>query len=154
MRPQTKMAQLQIMPKKYVINLNISQREQLEQLSKKGKVSVRKYKRIQIILMSEDGYSDVEIAIILQISVDTVERVRKKFVQFGLAGTLNEKPRPGKPKKLIGASEAFLIATACSDPPEGRCNWTMQLLANKLVQLSVVDNISNETVRRTLKKTN
>lgn len=142
------------MSKKYVINLNISQREQLEQLSKKGKISARKYKRIQILLMSEDGYSDVEIATILKISVDTIERVRKKFVQSGLAEALNEKPRSGKPKKLIGSSEAFLVATACSEPPQGRSNWTMQLLANKLVQLSVVDSISDETVRRTLKKTN
>lgn len=141
------------MYKKYNINLNIQEREQLEQLSKKGKISARKYKRIQVLLMSEGGYSDVEIATALKISVDTIERVRKKFVQSGLAEALNEKPRPGKPKKLIGSHEAFLIATACSDPPDGRSNWTMQLLANKLVQLSVVDNISDETVRRTLKKT-
>ncbi len=137
------------MSKKYSINLSIAQREQLEQLSKKGKISARKYKRVQILLMSEAGYSDVEIAITLKVGTATIERVRKKFVQFGLDSTLNEKPRPGKPKKLIGSSEAFLIATACSDPPEGRINWTMQLLANKLVELSVVDNISDETVRRT-----
>jgi transposase len=140
--------------KKYSINLSIDQREQLEQLSKKGKISARKYKRVQILLMSEGGYSDVEIATIVKVSTATIERVRKKFVQLGLAETLHEKSRSGKPKKLIGSEEAFLIATACSDPPQGRSNWTMQLLANKLVQLSIVDNISDETVRRTLKKTN
>lgn len=142
------------MSKKYSINLSTDQREELEQLSKKGKISARKYKRIQILLMSEEGYLDKDIAIILKISTATIERVRKNFVQSGLELTLNEKPRPGKPKKLIASEEAFLIATACSEAPNGRSNWTMQLLANKLVQLSVVDNISDETVRRTLKKTN
>lgn len=140
--------------KKYSINLSINEREKLEQLSKKGKISARKYKRAQILLMSEGGYSDVEIAITLKVGTATIERVRKKFVQSGLDSTLKEKPRPGKPKKLIGSEEAFLIATACSDPPSGRSSWTMQLLANKLVELSVVDNISDETIRRTLKKTN
>lgn len=141
------------MSKKYIINLSIDQTEQLEQLSNKGKISVRKYKRIQVILMSNAGYKDEEIATTLKISVDTIERVRKKFVLLGLPQALNEKPRPGQPKKLVGQEEAFLIATACSDPPSGRNNWTMQLLADKLVQLSVVDSISDETVRLTLKKT-
>jgi transposase len=143
-----------VMSKKYSVDLSIDEREQLEQLSQTGKISVRKYKRIQILLMSEDRYKDEEIATNLKISVDTVERVRKKFVQEGLELAINEKPRPGKPKKLVGSAEAFLIATACSDPPLGRSNWTMQLLADKMIQLSVVDNISDETVRRTLKKTN
>lgn len=140
------------MLKKYIINLSIYQREQLEQLINKGKISARKYKRIQIILMSESGYSDIDIATTLKVSVATIERVRKKFVQLGLESTLHEKPRPGKPKKLAINEEVFLIATACSDPPNGRVNWTMQLLANKLVQLEVVDSISSETIRRTLKK--
>ena len=139
--------------KKYIINLSISEREQLEQVSNKGKISARKYKRIQILLMSESGYSDVEIGRTLKVSVATIERIRKKFVLLGLESILDEKPRPGKPKKLAGKEEAFLIATACSDPPYGRNNWTMQLLANKLIQLSVVDSISDETIRRTLKKT-
>ncbi len=141
------------MSKKYNINLSIAQIEELEQLSKKGKISARKYKRIQIILMSENGYKDEDIAEILKVGVATIERVRKKFVLYGLAEALNEKPRSGQPKKIIGKEEAFLIATACSDPPPGRSNWTMELLADKLVQLSVVDSISDETVRRTLKKT-
>ena len=135
--------------KKYIINLSIDQKEQLEQLSNKGKISVRKYKRIQVLLMSDAGYKDEEIATTLKISVDTIERVRKKFVLLGLAEALNEKLRPGQPKKLVGIEVAFLIATACSDPPNGKSNWTMQLLADKLVQLSVVDSISDETVRRT-----
>ena len=141
------------MSKKYKVHLSNEEREQLEQLSNKGKISARKYKRIQILLMSESGYSDVEIATTLKVGVATIERVRKKFVLLGLESTLNEKSRPGKPKKLAGKEEAFLIATACSDPPSGQNNWTMQLLANKLVQLEVVDSISDETVRRTLKKT-
>jgi transposase len=82
-----------------------------------------------------------------------VERVRKRFVEAGLEAALRERPRPGGQRKLEGKQEAFLIALACSTPPEGRTSWTMQLLAYKLVELRVVDAISDETVRRTLKKT-
>jgi transposase len=82
------------MSKKYNINLCVSEREQLEQLSKKGKISARKYKRVQTLLMSEAGYSDVEIATILKVGTATIQRTRKKFVLSGLAETLNEKPLP------------------------------------------------------------
>jgi transposase len=82
-----------------------------------------------------------------------VERIRKRFVEEGLEAALTERPRPGGQRKLDGKQEAFLIALACSTPPEGRICWTMQLLANRLVALRIVDAISDETVRRTLKKT-
>jgi transposase len=87
------------------------------------------------------------------VGIATVERVRKRFVEEGLEAALNERPRPGGQRKLDGKQEAFLIALACSTPPEGRRSWTMQLLADKLVELRVIDAISDETVRRTLKKT-
>jgi transposase len=138
---------------KYKVNLTIEEKEQLEQLSNKGKIQARKLKRVQILLMSSSGYKDEEIADRIVVSIATIERVRKKFVLEGLESALNEKPRPGKVRKLDGTEEAFLVATACSSPPSGRECWTMQLLANKLVQLQIVDNISDETVRRTLKKT-
>ncbi|BAY28278.1 transposase (plasmid) [Nostoc carneum NIES-2107] len=138
---------------KHQVNLTIEDKEQLEQITKKGKIQARKLKRVQILLMSSAGYKDEEIANIIGVSVATIERIRKKFVSSGLESALNEKPRPGKVRKLNGTAEAFLVATACSNPPSGRECWTMELLANKLVQLEIVDNISDETVRRTLKKT-
>jgi transposase len=82
-----------------------------------------------------------------------VERIRQRFVEDGLEAALSERPRPGGQRKLAGTQEAFLIALACSTPPEGRTCWTMQLLADRLVELQVVEAISDETVRRTLKKT-
>lgn len=141
------------MAKKYQVSLSIPEREKLEQQCKKGKISVRKYKRIQILLMSDRGYKDEEIATVLEIGVATIERIRKKFVVTGLESALNEKPRPGQVKKLAAKEEAFLIATACSTPPPGRSRWTMKLLSQRLVLLEIVESISDETVRRTLKKT-
>ena len=141
------------MVRKYQVNLTIEEKEQLEELTNKGKIQARKLKRVQILLMSSAKYKDEEIASMLFVSIATIERVRKQFVSEGLESTLNEKSRPGKVKKLGGTEEAFLVATACSNPPLGRQCWTMQLLANKLVELQIIDNISDETIRRTLKKT-
>lgn len=135
------------------VNLTIEEKEQLEELTNKGKNQARKLKPVQILLMSSAKYKDEEIASILSVSIATIERVRKRFVSLCLESTLNEKSRPGKVKKLGGTEEAFLVATACSNPPSGRQCWTMQLLANKLVELQIIDNISDETIRRTLKKT-
>lgn len=82
----------------------------------------------------------------------TVERIRKRFVEEGLEAALSERPRPGATRKLNGHQEAYLVALACGDPPEGKKRWSMRLLADRLVELGVVDGISDETVRRTLKK--
>lgn len=135
------------------IQLTDEQRHRLVEITSKGKVAVRMFKRSQILLLSEQGYKDGSIAERVGVSVATVERTRQKFVQQGLDEAIREKPRPGKPCKLDGKTEAFLIATACSDAPEGRANWTMQLLAERLVTLNKVESISDETVRRVLKKT-
>jgi hypothetical protein len=89
----------------------------------------------------------------LNVSRPCVERIRKRFVADGMERALNEDPRPGQKRKLDGRAEATLIATACSDAPEGHEHWSLRLLAGKLVQLGVIDAISHETVRRTLKKT-
>jgi transposase len=96
---------------------------------------------------------DAAIAAALHVGIATVERIRRRFVEAGLEAALQERLRPGGQCKLDGKQEAFLIALACSTPPEGRTCWTMQLLAGKLVELRVVDAISDETVRRTLKET-
>lgn len=142
------------MPKKYLVELSKEQETELRRIVKKGKASARKITRAHILLQADAGASDAEIAENLQTSIATVERTRKKFVQEGAAQALTEKPRPGAPRKLDGKQTAFLVAIACSDPPSGHADWTMQLLADRLVTLQVVDAISDETVRRTLKKTN
>ena len=140
--------------RKHEVRLTEDQRQQLEEITSKGKTGVRIYKRAQILLLTEAGRKDKEIAKQVGVVDTTVERVRRRFVEAGLEAAIWEKPRPGRKRKLDGKSEAFLIATACSDAPEGRSEWTMQLLADRLVELELVDSISDETVRLTLKKTN
>jgi transposase len=141
------------MAKRYIVTLTEEERVHLLALTKKGKVSARQLTRAQILLQADAGGIDTVIAAALHVAIVTVERVRKRFVEEGLEAALRERSRPGGQRKLDGKQEAFLIALACSTPPEGRTAWTMQLLAHKLVELRVIDAISDETVRRTLKKT-
>jgi transposase len=141
------------MAKKYIINLAEDERAQLLALTKRGKVSARRLTRAHILLQADARLADESIAQALHIGTATVERVRKRCVEEGLEAALSERPRPGGQRKLDGRQEAFLIALACSTPPEGRQCWTMQLLADALVELQVVEAISDETVRRMLKKT-
>ena len=139
--------------KKYVVDLTDAERAQLLDLVKKGKISARKLNRAHILLQAGDGTTDETIAAALHIGRATVERIRRRFVEGNLEHALNEDPRPGGQRKLDDKQEAFLIATACSAPPSGRERWTMQLLANEMVRLKQVESLSDETVRRTLKKT-
>lgn len=120
---------------------------------RQGKQSARQLSRARILLLSDQGNTDQEIAQALCIHLNTVERIRAKFVEGGVEFALHDRPIFGARRKLDGKAEAFLVATACTDAPSGRANWTMQLLADELVRLELVDNISDETVRRTLKKT-
>lgn len=139
--------------KKYVVDLTKVERAQLLDLTSKGKVSARRLNRAHILLLADEGHTDEGIAAALHVSKSTVERVRRRFVMGNLGFALTEQMRPGARRKLDGKQEAFLVATACSTPPEGRSRWTMQLLADKLVEIKMVDSISDDTVRRTLKKT-
>jgi transposase len=123
-------------------------------MTRKGTLRARKFKRAMILLKADEGLSDPQIMAALNVSRPCVERTRKRFVTDGIERALNEDPRPGQKRKLDGRAEATLIATACTEAPEGHERWTLRLLAGKLVQLQVVDSISHETVRRTLKKTN
>jgi transposase len=141
------------MAKKYIVTLTEDERAQLVALTKRGKVSARRLTRAHVLLQADAGLADEAIAQALRVGTATVERLRKRFVEEGLEAALGERPRPGGHRKLDGKQEAFLIALACSTPPEGRACWTMQLLADKLVEVRVVEAISDETVRRTLKKT-
>jgi transposase len=139
--------------KKYIVDLTDDERITLDRVVKTGKVSARKRTRAQVLLAAADGLPDTQIAAALRCGVRTVERIRERFVTEGCDRSLTDLPRATVPRKLDGNQEALLVALACSDAPAGRASWTMQLLADKLVELSVVDTISAETVRRTLKKT-
>ena len=138
---------------KYIVNLYDKEREYLYQVISKGKTTGRIVKRAQILLLADEGYPDETIATMLKVGESTVHRTRQKCVEQGVELALKERPRKGREKKLDGKTEAFLVATACSDPPEGRQCWTMELLAAQLVELKLVESISDETVRQTLKKT-
>jgi transposase len=138
--------------KRYIVKLSEEEKKDLYALTHKGTCGVRKLRRAQMLLLADEGLTDEEIARALDGSVSTVERVRKRFVEEGLEAALSERPRPGARRKLDGRQEAYLLALASSDPPEGKKHWSMQLLADRLVELEIVEEISDETVRRTLKK--
>lgn len=139
--------------KKYLINLNDEERQILLEKTSKGKINARQMKRAMILLRANDGLSDPKIMAALNVSRPCVERIRKRFVEGGMDKALNEDPRPGQKRKLDGRAEAVLLATACSNVPLGHEHWTLRLLAGKMVELKMVDDISHETIRRTLKKT-
>ena len=140
------------MAKKFIIELTLSERDELLKMIAAGENSVRKVKRANILLLSNEGKKDEEIAEVLHTSVSTIERTRKRCVLEGLTASLNERPRPGARCKLDAKGEAVLETLAKSKPPDGRKRWTMQLLADRLVELKVVDSISDEAVRQQLKK--
>jgi transposase len=141
------------MPKKrYHVNLTDEEREALVGLTRKGKVSARKLTRARILLKADEGWKDEQIVAALNCSDSTVERTRKRFVEGGLPKALNEDPRPGAQRKLDGRGEAHLIALTCSEPPDEHDHWALRVLAGKLVELGVVDSLSHEAVRQTLKK--
>jgi transposase len=138
--------------KKYIVKLEADEREQLLEMTRKGKIGARQMKRAQILLKADEGWKDKDIIQALNTNRSTVERTRKRLVEGGLDKALNEDPRPGQRVKLAGNAEAHLVALTCSDAPGGRDHWPLRLLADKLVELGVVESISHETVRRTLKK--
>ena len=140
------------MAKIYIVDLSAEEKEQLLELTSRGQAKARKLKRAQILLLANEGHKDTTIAAMLHVGRATVERIRKRFVLEGLSPALNERPRPGGQRKLGPKGEAVLEQLAQSEPPEGRTRWTMQLLAKRLVELKVVEGISDETVRKVLKK--
>lgn len=139
--------------KRYVVDLTEGEREQVLELTSKGKVAVRKVTRARILLKAEQGWTDEQIVAGLDTSLSSVERTRKRFVEGGLPKALNDDPRPGAKRKLDGRGEAHLIALTCSEPPDDHEHWTLRVLAERLIELGVVDSISHEAVRQTLKKT-
>lgn len=139
---------------KYVVNLGDDERKVLTDLIKKGAEKVRRISRAHILLLAHEDKSDATIAATLHTSVSTILRTRKRFVEGNVDGALNDQPHPKRGTKLDGKGRALLVATACSTPPEGSATWTMQLLADRLIELKIVETISDETVRLELKKTN
>ena len=141
------------MPRKiYIVDLTKEDRTYLLDFIKSGKRSARQLNRARILLLADEGKADSEIAEALHTGTATVQRTRQRFVEGNLEGALNERPRPGGQKKLDEKGEAILETLAHSQPPEGRKRWTLQLLADRLVELKMVDSISYETVRQELKK--
>jgi transposase len=147
------------MNKKYIVRLEAEERRQLESLVRKGAAAAYKIKHANILLtVDADGpdWSDQEAAEAFGCHQNTVRNVRQRFVEQGLEAALERKKQasPSRERKLDGKGEARLIALACSKPPKGHARWTLKLLAEELVALEIVDSICDQTVRRTLKKTN
>ena len=148
------------MPSKiYRLRLTDHEREDLKSLANLGRASARKQTHARILLQCDEGRegggrTDAEVSDALDIGSATVARVRRRCVEEGVEAALNRKPqRNRRPKRLDGEAEARLVATACGEPPAGRAKWTLRLLADRLVELEVVESVSIETVRRTPRKT-
>jgi transposase len=143
------------MGKRYLVNLTAEERDMLERLVRRERVSGIKRLRASILLKADDGLTDEDIVDELGVGICTVERVRKRCCERGLEGSLERKPQenPSRQRKLDGAAEAQLVRIACSPPPPGRAKWTIALLADKLVELKIFDSVSTSTVQRGLKKT-
>ncbi len=142
------------MNKKYIVDLQEEERQNLNRIIRSGKHSARKIRWAHALLKADDGWKDQKISEALDISLPTVQRIRQRFVEKGLdvaLGTHSHKPRPHL-QRLDGEQEAKLIALACSQAPEGYTRWSLRLLAEKVVELQIVEQVSYQTVRRVLKK--
>ncbi len=145
--------------KKYIVRLTEEERNQLKKLVNSGRGPARMFTRARILLKADENgpaWSDKMISEALDITVQTIERVRKQLVEEGFDAVLSRREYKQKisRKKIDGEVEAHLIALSCSEPPEGRARWTLRLLADKIVELGYVDSISHEAIRQVLKKTN
>jgi len=147
--------------KKYIVRLSKDERQRLKKIIASGRGPARMFTRARILLKADQGFEgpgwpDEKISEALDVTVQTVERVRKQLVEEGLDAVLSrhEYQQKVSRKKIDGEIEAHLIALSCSDPPAGRARWSLRLLAEKIVELGYVDSISHEAVRQTLKKTN
>ncbi len=139
------------MPKRHLVKLTDEQRAGLDR-REAGPLTRRQRNRLQILLRSDDGDTDEEIAEEAGVSVGTVANVRRRFAAGRLDAALHDRPRPGAVPVLGGKAEAIVIATACSPVPEGRAKWTARMLANRLVELQVVEGVSEDTILRVLKE--
>ena len=147
------------MNKKYIVRLTDEERGELESMVTKGKTQAYRIKHANILLAVDadgPGWTDEQTAAAFKCNRNTVHNVRRRFVLQGIEAALERKKqeKPSRERILDGEKEARLVAIACSQPPKGRAKWTLQMLADELVALEIVDAVSEQTVRRTLKKTN
>ena len=149
------------MQKRYIIKLDKNERKELSQLVKQEKIAAKKRTHAQVLLLADcsrhgPGWKDEAIAEACRVTVQTVENIRKRLVLEGLELALNRKKqvRPSRQKILDGEKEAKVVATCCGSAPPGHARWTLRLLAERIVELNIVESVSHETVRRCLKKTN
>jgi hypothetical protein len=145
---------------KYKVTLTVEERHALEQMVSSGKAAARKLVHARILLLGDEGTggpccTDEEVSASLDVGLSTIVRVRRRFVTESLESAIHPRPRPPRPDKvkIQGDVEQHLIRLACSDPPAGRCCWTLGLLADRLVALGCFPEVSRETVRQALKKT-
>lgn len=143
----------------YRVNLSTAQREILQELSSSGTIKVRAYKRARVLLLSDENRvggakPGSQIAAEVDLSLATVQRIRRQFVEHGLEAALSEKARTGAPRKFSERDRAKITALACTKAPQGHARWTLRLLAEKMVELELVESISRDTVDKVLKKTN
>ena len=147
------------MPDKYIVRLTAEEREHLTALVSKGKASAAKLRHAYVLLKADaDGpnWTDAQIADAFSVHLNTVAGIRQRLVCHGLEAALTRQPqaRPSRMPKLDGEGEARLLALSCSEPPPGQARWSLRLLAERVVELGIVESFSHESVRRTLKKTN
>jgi transposase len=143
--------------KKYAVRLQAQERKELEAFVSHGKRSAREINRARIVLLADEGKQDADISELLGVSQSTVHNIRKRYCKRThehILDVLQDEPRRGAPIKIDSRVEAHIAMIACSDPPEGSARWTLHMIGDKLVKLEVIDSISHESVRRTLKKTN
>ena len=139
--------------RKYVVKLSRAEAAELRELVANEAPRSRRVKHAKILLESDHGHSAVKVAAWVGVGHSMVERIRQRYAEGGIAAALNDKPRPGGVPKLDGKQQAFVIGLACSDTPNGQERWSMQMLADKVVELGVVDGpVSHDTIRRVLKK--
>lgn len=144
---------------KYRVQLSPKQRKKLKSICRRGETKARTLNRARILLLADENRpkgakTDAQIAELFDVSQSTINRVRKRFVCGSLESAIGEKPRSGRPVKFTGTDRAKVTAIACSDPPQGRNKWSLRLIADRLVELELVEEISYQTVKRVLKKTN
>ena len=147
------------MTEKYIVRLTTEEREELTALVTKGKTSAAKIRHAQILLKADAeglNWTAAQIADAFSVHLNTVAGIRKRLVCQGMEAALNRQPQayPSRPPKLDGAGEARVLALSCSEPPPGQARWSLRLLADRVVELGIVERFSHESVRRVLKKTN
>ena len=140
---------------KHVVKLSEAQRKELESMIRSGRAPARELAHARVLLEVDEGRTDEQVAASVRVSPSTVARVRRRFCDGGVDAALRRRPQPPRPerRRLDGEAEAKLVMLACSNPPEGRDHWTLDLLADRMVRLSYVPAVSRDTVGRVLKKT-